>query len=178
MKCDYCQHESFLGALNDFHGKKVCARCMQSYTKLRSGELAPSNRRKQESNLFSFGMVLLILGIIGIGLSLTMKTSISTGIEGNFKEVSNIGLLNDKQNYIIVSTALSVVGALMVVVAYLPSSILRPIGLPVGVPKSNTENRPQNIQSLEHSETKECPMCAETVKSRAIKCRFCGHAFG
>jgi rubrerythrin len=26
-------------------------------------------------------------------------------------------------------------------------------------------------------EEKECPMCAETVKSKAVVCRFCGHEF-
>lgn len=27
------------------------------------------------------------------------------------------------------------------------------------------------------SDAKECPMCAETVKSKALVCRFCGHSF-
>lgn len=57
------------------------------------------------------GIALLVLGALGLMFALSMDTSVSAGF---FGRVNNIGLMNDKQNYIIAAVVL-IAGLLMAV---------------------------------------------------------------
>ena len=61
----------------------------------------------------TFGIILLIIGII-IGIyTLSMDTSVQ--VSGSFERVNNIGLMNEKQNFLIVACLLSIVGVLIII---------------------------------------------------------------
>lgn len=53
---------------------------------------------------------MLVIGIIAIVASIFMDTSVSTGYFD--KGVNNIGLLNDRSNYVIVSCCMTLIGAI------------------------------------------------------------------
>lgn len=59
------------------------------------------------------GTLILFAGVAGLLFALNMDTSVSTG----FGSVNNLGLMNDKQNYIIVSALAIIVGLLMIILS-------------------------------------------------------------
>jgi len=56
------------------------------------------------------GVIIFIIGILGIIFSLKMNTTVITE---NFKFVHNLGLMNEKQNLLIVFSLLAIVGILL-----------------------------------------------------------------
>ena len=106
-----------------------------------------------------FGGILLIAGLALIIYALSIDTSVKVNYPGgnNFgmpERVNNIGLMNDKQNYLIFAGIISVLGVLILVSGKKPE---------------------KNI--VTEDDTKQCPQCAEKVKAEAKICRFCNHVF-
>lgn len=60
----------------------------------------------------NFGKLLLIGGALALIIVLNMKTSVSTG----FGEVNNLGLIADKQNFLLMSLAAIVAGLVLLAV--------------------------------------------------------------
>lgn len=108
-------------------------------------------QREDQPSLFPIGIVLLILGVISLVFSLNFDTSVG--------RYNNIGLLNDKQNYIIISSVLLLAGVVFVSIGYIKNN---------SAPSTNSA-------IVDATTTMECPACAEVIKSKAIICRFCGH---
>lgn len=97
------------------------------------------------------GIVLLVIAAIAFLVAFTMDTTVATDFGG--RRVHNIGLMNDRQNIIIVAGVLAVIGAIFVVFA---RRSLQPSKRAIG-----------------NSLIRTCPYCAETVKAAATICRFC-----
>lgn len=102
------------------------------------------------------GLLMFVAGIILLGIAFTMDTSVptnySSGNEFGLPErVNNIGLMADKQNYLIFGALLTILGVITII---------------------------KYDKKIEKEESeKVCPKCAEKVKKNALVCRFCGNSF-
>ena len=92
-----------------------------------------------------FGVLLLILGALGVILALGMDTSVST----DYGRVNNLGLMKDQQNYLLLSSLITVVGVALLLLG-----------------RSSEQGSAAGLRP--------CPACAESIKNQAVRCRFCG----
>lgn len=102
--------------------------------------------------MWAFGFAILAAGIVGLLAAMNMDVSVSSGLG----RVSNIGLMAQRQNYIMVAGLAVLAGLLMVI---------------FGSKKTVSISDAVGSKDLD---TRSCPFCAETVKNAAIKCKHCG----
>lgn len=95
-----------------------------------------------------FGVVVLIVGVLVIVGAMSMDVSVSSGIG----RVNNLGLMAERQNYTLIGGIVALAGLLMTLLGGRKHA-----GTPVA-----------------ESDTRACPICAESIKRAAIKCKHCG----
>lgn len=96
-----------------------------------------------------FGTFALIVGICWLVFALSMDVSVATGAGGR---VNNLGLMADRQVHTIVGGMITLGGLLMVLLG--------------GKAVSTSVAAEANMRL--------CPLCAESIKNAAIKCKHCG----
>lgn len=93
------------------------------------------------------GVLFLVLGVIAVFAAMMMDVSVPAGVG----RVNNIGLIAERQNFILVGGTLAVMGLLMLML----------------------RRRPE-VAAQDLSNSKTCLVCAETIKRAAVKCKHCG----
>ena len=99
------------------------------------------------------GIFAIVVGIGWMIFALSMDVSVSTGMG----RVNNLGLMADRQLHTIVGGMIALAGLLMLLFG---GNVL---ALPASMPTQ--------------MDTRPCPLCAETIKCAAIKCKHCGAEF-
>lgn len=95
----------------------------------------------------SFGYLVLVVGMLCIVGALAMDVSVSSGAG----RVNNIGLMAERQNFILIGGLMLLVGVIMAIAAWR-----------------------QKGANDDSDDSRACPVCAERIKCAAVKCKHCG----
>ena len=115
------------------------------------------SRENRRSN-FSLGLMLLTLGLLCAGyFYFVFDSSVETESK---QRISNLGLISDRQNGILIGLVTCIVG----VIFYATSTVTKANANALHVSETNDGV---------NEDTYECPRCAEIIKRKAKICRFC-----
>lgn len=98
----------------------------------------------------TIGIVLLVIGVLGLLGTVFMDTSVPSGGFGG--RVHNIGLLSEKQNFLLVFGFVALIGAIL----------------------ATRRRGPERASDEWSPNVRKCPNCAEIIQLEAKVCRFCG----
>ena len=131
--------------------KIICVRTQNS--------CGPFNRHSPGDAMKPFGLMLVVLGFIGGVFAFRMETSVAIkdlGVATDYlgiERVNNIGLMDQRRNYLIISGLSILAGVLLFGFGSIRSS--------------------QSSETGGGADFRACPFCAEQIRNAATVCRFC-----